>query len=274
LAYLAASKENKPIYVNRHMADADLVLPIGCLRPSGSFGYCGVHSSWFPAFSDAATQQRYLAPTSSLSSVQHGRRCVEAEEAAWLLGIQMVLEIVPGQGETVHRVLAGTPVKVADQGRRVCDEAWRMRIPQRVDLVIAAIEGDHREQSWENFARALAVALDAVEDGGAILLCTDLRCPPGESLLRLARQEDDAETIRQLQRDRGPDATSASLLCAAFERAQVFLISAHDPSIVEDLGIGYVAGHDEAQRLVKQFKSCLLIPDAQRAGVQVTGDSE
>ena len=53
LSYLAASTEAKPIYVNRALSDADLVIPIGCLHPEGALGYFGVYSGIFPAFSDA-----------------------------------------------------------------------------------------------------------------------------------------------------------------------------------------------------------------------------
>ena len=62
LAYLAASSEGKPIYLDRALADADLVIPIGCLRLDGTLGYFGVGSTVFPTFSDAQNLQRFRAP--------------------------------------------------------------------------------------------------------------------------------------------------------------------------------------------------------------------
>ena len=55
LGYLAASKEGKPIYVNRVLHDADVVLPISCLRPDSALGYHGVFGGLFPTFSDEQT---------------------------------------------------------------------------------------------------------------------------------------------------------------------------------------------------------------------------
>ena len=51
LAYLAAAKDNKPIYFNRLLFDADLILPVGCLRSDDAVGYAGVQTVLFPAFS-------------------------------------------------------------------------------------------------------------------------------------------------------------------------------------------------------------------------------
>ena len=61
LSYLGAGSGAKPIYINRFLHDADLVIPIGCLRPDESPGYYGVAAGIFPAFSDTATLGRYRA---------------------------------------------------------------------------------------------------------------------------------------------------------------------------------------------------------------------
>ena len=48
MSYLAASKENRPIYIHRQLFDADLVLPIGCLRPRYALARLGVHGGIVP----------------------------------------------------------------------------------------------------------------------------------------------------------------------------------------------------------------------------------
>ena len=39
---------HKPIYIDRLLHDADLVIPIGCLRHDESLGYFGIASGIFP----------------------------------------------------------------------------------------------------------------------------------------------------------------------------------------------------------------------------------
>lgn len=269
LSYLAASKENRPIYIHRQLFDADLVLPIGCLRPRRVLGRLGVHGGLFPTFSDAKTRERFQAADSARVSVQKKRRREETEEAAWLLGIQIILQLVPGGGNTILHALAGSPDAVAKRGRRLCDAAWLYRVPHRSSLVIATIEGDRTEQTWENFARALSTALAAVDDAGVILLCTDLRCLPGPALQTLTTLNEAPEALREIRRARSPDALSAALLAEARDRIQVYLLSGLDGETVEELGVGYVSQEEEVDHLCQQFDSFLVLADAHRAGVAV-----
>ena len=67
-----AGANAKPIYIDRFLHDADLVIPIGCLRHDESPGYYGIASGIFPAFSDTATLERYRAAVAG-DSAQHAR---------------------------------------------------------------------------------------------------------------------------------------------------------------------------------------------------------
>lgn len=272
LSYLAASKENRPIYVNRLLFDADVVLPIGCLRPDASLGYLGVCGGIFPAFSDEETRQRFHSPNWAESEVHRRRYKEEADEASWLLGIQLNLQIVPGPGDTILHVVAGQGTAVAEQGQRLCDQAWSHRIAERAGLVVASIEGGRDEQTWDNLARALFAALAAVSDDGAIVLCTKLCCEPGPAMQRLTAMDDDQAILRDIRRDRSPDAVAASLLVQARSRAKVYLMSGLDESTVEDLGVGFVTREEEINRLVRQYDSCILLGNAHRAMLKATGD--
>ena len=62
LSYLAAAHDDTPIYVNRTLCDADMVLPIVGLGLSGQLGYAGIHGSLFRSFTDTRTRQRFLVP--------------------------------------------------------------------------------------------------------------------------------------------------------------------------------------------------------------------
>src|SRR4051812_17735770 len=48
LSYLGATSDEKPIYINRVIYDADFVISIGMLRPDAALGYHGVNSTMFP----------------------------------------------------------------------------------------------------------------------------------------------------------------------------------------------------------------------------------
>lgn len=270
LAYLAASKEALPIYVNRQLFDADVIVPLGCLHPRTALGYLGWAGGLFPTFSDAATQQRFRVPGSVESRAAHRRQQKEAEEAAWLLGSRFSCQVVPGLGESILHVLAGDVEAVAKLGRELCEAAWRYRVPRRASLVVSTISGGPEQQTWESFARALLSASAVVADGGVIVLCTNLTCAPGPALQQLAKSsEEDERTLRRLRREGSADAVSAALLWDVRQRAKVYLLSGLDEDTVEELGLGYVSRGEEVNRLSQHHHSCILMADAHRAVVEL-----
>src|SRR5271166_4086424 len=52
LAYLATTKQGRRVYLNRHLTDADLVVPIGRIGFDPILGYAGPWSLLFPGLSD------------------------------------------------------------------------------------------------------------------------------------------------------------------------------------------------------------------------------
>jgi nickel-dependent lactate racemase len=269
LCYLAASKQAEPIYLNRHLWDADVVIPVNLLRARGSLGYAGIHSGLFPTFSDEATRQRFRGPSSALSTADQKRRREEADEVDWLLGLQLTVQIVAGPGDSVLHVLAGLTKQVAERGRELVEAVWAQEVPRRAQLVVAAIEGGSGEQSWENFGRALFAASRVCVPDGTIVLCTDLQCTPGAALKRLAAYEEDARLRQRLQQERSEDAVSATLLLEHRQRQHIYLLSGLDESTVESLGVGYVTDPEEIKHLSRHADSCILLADAHRASPHV-----
>lgn len=265
LAYLAASKDASPIVLNRHLCDADLVLPINLVRPDVSLLYPGPQGGLCPTFADTATQQRFQTPNAMATRRQQQRRREEAEEVAWLLGIQLTLQVIAGPGDSLLHVLAGPDAELSSRSHQLAIDVWGYDIRDKAELVVATIEGQEDVQSWENFSRALHTAQQLCETGGTIVLCTDLATPPGPALRRLSQSEDKELLLKRLGNDRSADAISAWLLVDGRDTWHVFLLSQLDEATVESLGIGYVDTPAHINRISGHCKSCILLTDAHRA---------
>ena len=157
LAYLAASEAGEAILINRALHEADVVLPVGCVRSDKSAGYFGIHGGIFPTFSDAKTIQRFRG-FASLNGQGNRRRelTAEVDHVAWLLGVSFTIQIVPAAGDQVLHVLAGESDAVRRRARELYHAAWSWPVARQVSLVVAAIEGGADQQTWENVGRALA----------------------------------------------------------------------------------------------------------------------
>jgi nickel-dependent lactate racemase len=265
LSYLAANRDGDPIYIDRRLVDADVVLPIGCIRLPSTPGYFGVNATLYPTFSDAATLDRYHAIDAEPSTDDTSRRRQEADEIAWLLGVLLTIQVVPATAGGVLHVVAGKTESVERRGEALSQSAWQFEIPRRAQLVVAAIEGGEDQQTWDNVGRAIAAAARVVADDGAIALCTDLATPPGPALACLARARDLADAERHIRRQHSADAGVAHALAAALERGRVYLLSRLDESVVEDLGMAPVGDSSDIARLIQRHPSCILLGNAQFA---------
>ena len=270
MAYLAASEKGEAILLNRLVTDADLVVPIGCVRHWSAAGYHGVHTPIFPAFSDRRTQLRFQSPTAIQPAGEEKKQFVqEADEVGWLLGVAFTIQVVPGPGDRLLYVLAGEVDEVRRRSEELYEAAWHFSLPRRASLVVAAIEGGPGQQSWDNVGRAVAAASELVEDGGAIAICSEVAARPGPAVTRLRTLEDRQAALRQFRRHRHADVLPATQLALALDRAGVYLLSRIDPTLVEDLQIAPITEPGELVRLTQRHSSCILLSNAPRTLVEI-----
>jgi nickel-dependent lactate racemase len=260
LSYLAASGDARPIYINRLIHDADLVISIGVLRLADSLGYYGINTALFPAFSDAATLERYRTPKAAGSTGQNRLRR-QADEVGWLVGLQFTIQVVPGSAGEVLHVVAGSLDAVRAAGRRLCETAWSYQVPERVALVVATIEGGPAQQTWQNVGRALAAAAGVLDEDGAIVILSELAEPPGPGLRRIMRADDLERAVQAIAGDPPVDALAATQLARALQRGKVYLVSRLADDLVEDLGMLPVDERGVA-RAIGRYPTCLVLANS------------
>lgn len=263
LGYLAANGEAEPIYLNRRLLDADLVIPVVTARPAGSLDPSNLDGGIFPAFTDINTQRRLRGETLAAAGIDDR----EAAEAAWLLGIQVLVAVVPTADARAARVLVGTPKGIRRAAEHHIESAWRRDVSRKASLVFACIDGDHQQQTWDNIARALHVARHLVQPGGTIVVTSRLGQPTGKSLRRLAGSEAFEKMLQRIRKDRGREALAASLLLQLRQEGRVLLLSNLRPEEVEALGIGAIESTDQLLRLAESHDSCAIIRSAQFCGI-------
>jgi nickel-dependent lactate racemase len=270
LCMVGMTKGGVPLVVNREIFDADVVLPIGCVRLDGR----GAYESLFPRFSDAESISRYRTPTYLESVSEQAERKRETNQAGWLIGVPMVVEVVPGSGESVAHVLAGEPTAVARESQELARERWSLESPQQVSLMIATIGGGPDAQNWISIGRTLAMAERLVADGGAVAICSNLSEPPGPSLGRLIGNPDWDKVERRISNEHEVDSWPAWQLARALQRGPVYFLSQLDEETAEDLGLAPVASIDEIVRLAERHESYVVVEDAQNAIVTLADGAD
>jgi nickel-dependent lactate racemase len=289
LSYLGADEHDQPIYISRHLFDADVVIPLGCVRLDDAVEYGGVRATLYPTFADQAAHERCRAAGvngavrgGTQRRSQHvGSRTAarsiagapkssgvsqhEANHVAWLLGVLFSVQVVPGRGDNVVAVLAGHLEVVLERGHELCRQAWEIEVPRRADLVVAALTGDVEQQTWDNVGRAVAAALRVVTDNGIIALCTELSDAPGPGIRTAASAQDLLQAQKRLHKQNPVDVAAAYQWAQALSRARLYLLSRLDEEQVEDAGAAHIAAAEEVSRLIERSESCVLIEGAQFA---------
>jgi nickel-dependent lactate racemase len=265
LCLVGVTKRGEPLLVNRVIFDADVVLPIGCARVNGR----GAYESLYPRFSNSESLRRYRSPASIASAADREVQLRETDEAGWLIGVPMVIEVIPGGGESVARVLAGEPNAVARASEVRLRECWSLESPQKVSLVIATVTGGAEAQTWTSVGRALATAEQLLGEGGAVAICSNLSEPPGQSLGRLVGNPDLAAAERKILHDHDADSWPAWQLARALQRGPVYFLSQLDAETVEDLGLAPVEDIEDLVRLAARHESFVVVEDSQNAVVTV-----
>lgn len=273
IAYLASTREGRRVYLNRSLTDADVVVPVGLLRPDPDLGYRGPWSVLFPGLSDRPTMMSLRGDGGSgAPEADRGRRAARLEESAevsWLLGAQFHLGLVPAR-TGVLEVVAGHDVAVRARGIAAIDEHWTMQAPARAELVIAGVGGSGGGATLEDLAMALETAAGLVRRGGRVIVLSRASGPIGPALQRLSTVDEPGEAAAALHGlEEAEDYPVARRIARAAAWADLFVASGLDADVAEGLLLAPLERPDQARRLATGAGSITFLGRAElaRAGV-------
>jgi len=261
LRYLGADALGNPIYLSRLLVDAGFVLPITTGR-WGDFDKQHDLHGIFPAFTDSASRFRFQHP-----SDREAATC-DPLEPAWLLGTQLVLCATSTSEGLVSDVTVGT----ADSVRKQLLQSQPSSAPgSSAPLVIASLDGDGQQQTWQNAARAVLAAANRVESGGTLVLWTDIDATATDPLTALSdpafQQQAVPETPSEGDFPRwDPTFTPMATFRRLSADHRILLHSGLACDVVEAIGLGPLESSQELTNLTRSFASCEILRAAAFSG--------
>ena len=271
LAYLASTKGGRRIYLNRVLVDADQIIVIGNARFDPVFGIASGLAELFPAFSDTATRlelTRHLHE--SVPAVQHHYPVwKEIDEVGWELGMPFVLCVLEGEGESVCGILAGSAGPVQQQAEMWLRSHRLLHLPEQVDLVIGTLTGNTSQQSFLQLGHAAFRASLGVHQGGNIAIISEAGpvLPAGSEMVSAA--ESVVAGLTYVRKERNIDSLPWWYLAHAMEHAKVYAYSRYQQEVMESLFIAPLDSAAQAQNLIQQARSVLVVEGLDRACLQI-----
>jgi lactate racemase len=278
LAYLAATKQGRRIYLNRILTDADVVIPVGRLGYDPIMGYRGPWTVLFPELSERATidsyRGRFRDDADKAALVQARASLDESFEVSWLLGSQFHLGVVPGSSGLLA-VVAGRENAVRERGIASVDSAWQLDADSRAELVVVGIGGPVMEATINDLAEGLATASRLVQRGGKIVVLSRVRGTVGPALRSLSDTDDPKKRAAAVRGHEGDaDYLAAHRVARALAWADVFVLSGLDPELLDDLSLLVLDKPEQARRLVANSGSCSFVSHAELTSARVRGEED
>lgn len=260
LRYLEADLEGNPVYANREVVDADVVLPVLAYRPQNA---AADHdpTGLLPWLADSATRHRYLQAMLDPATKPL------APELGVQLGVQLTLSVKADSDGNAGYVSAGPPHVVL----MLQADLKRTEPLPAVPLVVAVIDGGWPQQTWANATRALTAAAQFVEPGGTLVVWSGIADDPPSGLEQRIESDishwlDAAVNSAHPFPRRDEAAEIAGELRRIMQEHRVLFHGYVDRETVESVSFGVLDDEDDLRRVCSQFSRCGLLRAAQFAG--------
>ena len=270
LAYLASTKAERRVYLNRTVVEADFVILLTGRGYDPLLSYAGAEAALYPIMANEDAQAAFEGQFSKDAPEREANPIrAEASEVGWLLGSPFLVQVIEGGGDTIQDVVAGLLDSSAEGVRRQ-NARWRGSVTERPDAVIAAISGDPARTTFLDIAQAAATAARVVHKGGRIAILSAAAPALGEGAALLRSLDGPEGAYKRLAKLKPADWAACYLWAFAAKTARLFLASGYPDDVVEDLFATPIRTASEVQRLIDAAESVLVIPDAHKA--MVTGE--
>ncbi|HVP20747.1 MAG TPA: nickel-dependent lactate racemase [Anaerolineaceae bacterium] len=193
LADLGRTSRGSPVLVNRTVANADLVVSIGCIEPHIIASFGGGYKNIFPGVAGRAM----IAHNHSLNCtprtfnnvgqpIEQNPMRLDLEEAGDMLKPPVfIVNAVLNSALEVVRVVAGHPVQAHRAGVQVSAQIYGVKVPARPDIVIT--DSHPMDSDLRQGVKALANTIRAVRRGGLVI--TLVRAEEGVGVFGLANRK-------------------------------------------------------------------------------------
>ena len=197
--HVGTSSQGTPIFLNRTVVEADRIISLGHVGMHYYAGYSGGRKNILPGVAGRETiamnHARMDDPRSGACIYEGNLINEEMVEAAAMVGLDLVIDVVFGREGRVANVVVGRPDEAHAAARAFWDRFFQVPFQEPGDLVIASAGGHPKDINLYQAYKGQYNAMRTVRDGGILLLVA--ACPDGighpvfeDWIMRSRRPED------------------------------------------------------------------------------------
>lgn len=201
LTYFGELSTGRPLWLNRLVAEAELLIAEGFIEPHFFAGFSGGRKSILPGVAGAKTimnnhcPANIAHPRATIACLEGNPIHLEALEAACKSGLAFILNVALNQEKRVIKAFAGHFDKAHMAGCAFVKE--QMSVPTVLaDIVITSNNGYPLDRNVYQLVKGMEVASAAVRKGGVIVIAGD--CIDGIGHGEFKRLIEESPSIEEL----------------------------------------------------------------------------
>lgn len=237
--YVGTTSRGTPVFADERVVSADRRICLGNVEYHYFAGYSGGAKALVPGICSRETIQanhKHMLEAGACAGVLKGNPVREdIEEAAGLIGIDFILNVVLNTQKKIVYAAAGDAAKAHREGCRYIDDLYRIAIREKADIVIASQGGAPKDINLYQTQKALDNAKYAVKDGGIVILVGSCREGFGEGRFErwLLEAGKPSDLIHRLNNNFELGGHKAAAIAQTIEKADIYLVSDMDAQLVE-----------------------------------------
>ncbi len=193
MRFVGTTSYGTPVWINRTVADADLVISIGCIEPHLIASFGGGYKNIVPGVAGRATVAHNHSLNCSPATfnmvgqpIERNPMRLDLEQGARMLGPKVwIVNAILNYCKEIVRVVAGDPVAAHRAGAELSARLNGVKVPRLADVVIT--DSHPMDQDFRQGVKALANTIRAARPDGVMI--TLVRAEEGMGVFGLANRK-------------------------------------------------------------------------------------
>ncbi len=228
---LGKTSSGTPVEIFEEVTGADRIICLGNIEYHYFAGYSGGAKAIMPGVSTRAAIQAnhsgMVKDAARAGAIDDNPVRQDIEEVAKFVPIDFILNVVLDENKRIIKAVAGHHVEAHRVGCRFLDGLYKVKIPQKADIVITTPGGFPKDINLYQAQKALDNAKHAVRDGGIIILLAACTEGYGESVFERWIRESSSpdELVTKIRENFELGGHKAAAIALVEKKAKLFMVS-------------------------------------------------
>lgn len=250
--HMGTTSRGTPVDIFKPVADADIRICLGNIEFHYFAGYSGGSKAIMPGVStrDAiqCNHKRMVQEEAKAGAIAGNPIREDIDEVCEkFVPIDFIVNVVLDEKKRIRRCVAGHFIDAHREGCRFLDQLYKVRIPQKADIVVVSAGGYPKDINLYQAQKALDNSKHAIKDGGLILWIASAYEGLGEGVFEkwMTGHEKASDMIEHISREFQLGGHKAAAIAMVLEKAEIALYSDLEADFVRSIHLAPCADAQE-----------------------------